>query len=212
MNVRAVEIIEELKKVIPNPQCELNFKNRYELLCAVLLSAQTTDKRVNLVTPTLFAKYPNFNELKNANQVELCSIIASLGLAKNKTKHLVELATIIVDKYNSEVIGDFKVLTSLPGVGRKTANVVLALGFSIPTFPVDTHISRVCKRLKLAAENDNVDAIEEKMKRKLPKEMWIDAHHLILLFGRYHCKAVNPSCSECSVRRYCRVPRKTETV
>ena len=199
------EIVSKLKKLIPDPKCELDFTNNFELICAVMLSAQTTDKRVNLITPLLFSKYPNSKSLMNANYNDVLEIIKSLGLAKNKTTNLIALAKTIEEQYGGEVPNTLEELVKLPGVGRKTASVVLALGFSIPAFPVDTHVHRVSYRLGYSKKDDDVLTTEMKLKKYIPKDEWIDAHHLLLLFGRYHCKSVNPNCNECKLIKYCKV-------
>ena len=203
MDYKTTKIINLLKEVIPNPVCELDFTNSYELICAVLLSAQTTDKRVNIVTKELFKKYPDVYTLKDADIEEVKEIIKSIGLTNSKAKNLIALANEVVNKYEGKIIPDFDILCSLPGVGRKTASVVLAVGFNIPAFPVDTHVERIAKRLKFADESDSVLKVEEKLKAKISKKHWIDAHHLMLLFGRYHCKAISPSCQNCKLKKYC---------
>jgi endonuclease-3 len=198
------EIINELRSLIPNPQCELNFSNNFELICAVMLSAQTTDKRVNMITPVLFEKYPDSSSLMNAQYNDVLEIINSLGLAKSKAKNLIELAKTINEEYDGNVPNSMEELIKLPGVGRKTASVVLALGFNVPAFPVDTHVHRVSYRLGYSKKNDDVLKAEEKLKKYIPKDEWIDAHHLLLLFGRYTCKSANPSCSNCKLIKYCK--------
>lgn len=201
---KSLEIITHLKAVIPNPICELNYSNMFELLCAVMLSAQTTDKRVNIVTKVLFDKYPTPAAMMNASYEEIYSIISSVGLAKTKTSHLIELAREIHCKFDDTVPSDFEQLISLPGVGRKTASVVQAVGFKIPAMPVDTHLHRMAIRLGYIKKNGTVFDAEQAYKRYIPKEDWIDAHHLFLLFGRYHCKAIHPECVSCSLKSYCK--------
>ena len=198
------EIILLLNDIIKNPKPELDFNNNYELLVAVVLSAQTTDKRVNVVTKDLFKKYPSFNELKDANNEELINIIKPLGLANNKAKSLIELSNQIVSDFNGIVPNNLNDLTKLKGVGRKTANVVLALGFNIPAFPVDTHVERIAKRLGYAKFDDDIILVENKLKKYIDKDKWILSHHLFLLFGRYHCKAINPMCIDCKLKKYCK--------
>ncbi len=198
------EIILLLNDIIKNPKPELDFNNNYELLVAVVLSAQTTDKRVNIVSKDLFKKYPSFNELKDANNEELINIIKPLGLANNKAKSLIELSNQIVSDYNGIVPNNLNDLTKLKGVGRKTANVVLALGFNIPAFPVDTHVERIAKRLGYAKFDDDIILVENKLKKYIDKDKWILSHHLFLLFGRYHCKAINPMCIDCKLKKYCK--------
>lgn len=200
---KSLKILEELKTVIPEPKCELDFNNNFELLCAVLLSAQTTDKRVNIVTKELFYKYPNPYLLSIANYSDVYNIIESLGLAKNKTNNLINLSKAIHNEYNDVVPNTLEELVKLPGVGRKTANVVLALGFNIPAMPVDTHLHRMAIRLGYISRNNDVSSAEEALKKYIPKEKWIEAHHLLLLFGRYYCKSINPKCDNCSLKEYC---------
>lgn len=199
------EIIEQLRILIPDPKCELNFTNNFELICAVMLSAQTTDKRVNMITPTLFSKYPTSKDLMNADYNDVLDIIKSLGLAKTKSLNLISLSKTIEEKYNGMVPNTLDDLIKLPGVGRKTASVVLALGFEVPAFPVDTHVHRVSYRLGYSKKDDDVLKAEEKLKRFIPKREWIEVHHLLLLFGRYSCKSINPICDDCKLIKYCKV-------
>lgn len=208
MKQRTKEIISLLQEVIPNPVCELNFSNNYELLCAVLLSAQTTDKRVNMVTPELFERYRNYNELRNASLEDVIRIIQPLGLAQAKSKHLLSLAHRVTEVYDGKTPDTLEDLTTLSGVGRKTASVVLALGFHIPAFPVDTHVARIAKRLEFVKDNDDVVTIENKLKMEINREFWIEMHHLMLLFGRYHCTAKKPSCVDCKLKYYCKIYKK----
>ena len=198
------EIIDTLKIIIPNPVCELNFNNYFELICAVLISAQTTDKRVNMITPELFKCYPTPYDLMNADVMDVKRIIASVGLANSKAKNLVAMAKILHEKYNSIVPNTLEELVCLPGVGRKTASVVLAVGYKIPAMPVDTHLHRMAIRLGFSKKTSTVLECEENLKKYIPKEDWIDAHHLLLLFGRYYCKAINPMCENCLLKKYCK--------
>lgn len=204
---KSLSIIEKLKDVIKNPICELDFNNNFELLCAVMLSAQTTDKRVNVVTKELFFKYPSPKALMNAEYEDVYKIISSVGLAKNKTINLINLAKHIEMEYNGEVPSEFDKLILLPGVGRKTASVVLAVGFKIPAFPVDTHLHRLAYRFGYIKKNESVLKAEEAFKKYIPKELWIDAHHYFLLYGRYYCKAISPLCDECNLKEYCKVKK-----
>ena len=199
------EIIFELKNLIPEPKCELDFTNNFELICAVMLSAQTTDKRVNMITPNLFSKYPNSKALMNASYNDVLEIIQSLGLAKNKTSNLIALAKSIEEDYNGVIPNKLEELIKLPGVGRKTASVVLALGFGIPAFPVDTHVHRIAYRLGYSKKDDDVLITEEKLKKYIPKNEWIEVHHLMLLFGRYTCKSINPNCTDCRLMKFCKI-------
>lgn len=197
-------VLDYLEKLIPSPKCELIFNNNYELICAVMLSAQTTDKRVNEISKILFSKYPDFHSLSLANYDDVYNIIKPLGLAKHKTSNLIMLAKQICQNYNGIVPNSFEELCKLSGIGRKTANVVMALGFNIPAFPVDTHVNRVAKRLGFAKEDDDILVVEEKLKRKIPKNEWIDSHHRFLLFGRYTCKALSPICQNCGLISICK--------
>lgn len=197
-------VLDYLEKLISSPKCELIFNNNYELICAVMLSAQTTDKRVNEISKALFFKYPDFFSLSLANYDDVYNIIKPLGLAKHKTSNLILLAKQICQNYNGIVPNSFEELCKLSGIGRKTANVVRALGFNIPAFPVDTHVNRVAKRLGLAKEDDDILTVEEKLKRKIPKNKWIDSHHRFLLFGRYTCKSLSPACQNCELKSICK--------
>lgn len=204
---RSNQILSKLRILIPNPKCELNYSNTFELLCAVMISAQTTDKRVNTVTGELFRKYPTPEQMMKADINDIKEIIKSIGLANNKSRSLINLSKAIVEEYNGEIPNTLECLMTLPGVGRKTAGVVLALGFNVPAMPVDTHLHRVAKRLGYIKENDDVLVAEEKYKKYIPKAEWIEAHHLLLLFGRYHCKAVNPECDNCELKEFCKKKR-----
>ena len=206
-----VQIIEEyIDNLIPNPKCELNYTKDYELLIAVMLSAQTTDKRVNEVTKILFNKYKNLNEIKNANINDLKNILRPLGSFNKKAMYVKEIATIICDKYKGIMPRNRDDLESLPGVGRKTVNVVFGELDIEPQIAVDTHVERVSKRLYLAAENDNVLDIEMKLRRKFKKETWSKRHKQLVLFGRYYCKAIKPECNNCNLKDICRYYRKKD--
>ncbi len=200
---RSQEIINILKEFI-EPKCELEFSNNYELIIAVLLSAQTTDKSVNKITKDLFKKYPNFERLSKADINDVKNHIRPIGLENNKSKSIINLSKAILNEFNGVIPNSLEDLMKLPGVGRKTASVVLALGFNIPALPVDTHVKRVATRLKMAPADSNERQVEESLKRKLPKKLWIDSHHYLLLFGRYYCKAINPSCENCKLKEYCK--------
>jgi len=205
----AKEILDTIKEnYVPNPKPELDFNNNFELVSAVLLSAQTTDKRVNLVTKELFLKYPTPFDLMNADLEDVKTIILSVGLANNKAKNLIDMAKKLYTDYNSVVPSTLEELMTLPGVGRKTANVVLALGFNIPAMPVDTHIHRMSYRLGFIKEKENVLAAENKLMKYIDKDRWNEAHHLLLLFGRYYCKSQNPLCKECKLKKYCKYKSK----
>ena len=204
-----VEIIFSfLDKRFPNAKCELNYSKDYELLIAVMLSAQTTDKAVNKVTEVLFNKYPTLNDLDNAEEKDIQNIIHSVGLSKTKTQNIKLIVNDLIRRFDSKVPSSREELMSLNGVGRKTANVVRIEFFKIPEIPVDTHVERVSKRLTLAKEKDNVLDVELKLKRKIPKERLIKAHHQLIFFGRYMCKSQNPICEECPFKTFCRYQKR----
>lgn len=200
------KIIEVFEQMYPNAHCELNFSNELELLIAVLLSAQTTDKSVNKLTKNLFKKYQNIDDYINVELDELENDLKVIGLYKNKAKNIKKLCQILKNECNSQVPNDFSFLQTLPGVGRKTANVVISCAFNTPAIAVDTHVERVSKRLKLAYKNDSVYKVEQKLMRKFPKDKWSKIHHQMIFFGRYHCKAINPNCKECFLKEICRYP------
>lgn len=202
-------ILEYLDELFPNPKCELNYNKDYELLIAIMLSAQTTDKRVNEVTEILFNKYDSLIKLKEANIKDIEEIIKPIGTYKKKSIFLHEIAESLVDN-NCIVPNDRKFLESLPGVGRKTVNVFLSNIYNEPFIAVDTHVERVSKRLGLAKQNDDVYKVEKKLARKIPKEKRARAHHQLVLFGRYHCKAKQPNCMNCKLKDICK--NKTKTI
>jgi endonuclease-3 len=203
------KIIEDyLDYLIPNPVCELNYFNDYSLLIAIMLSAQTTDKRVNLVTKELFGKYKSLQELKMADIEDLKRIIKPLGSYNKKASNVHEIATIICDKYNGIVPEDRNALESLPGIGRKTVNVYFSEYLSIPAIAVDTHVLRVSKRLNLAKEEDNVLDVEKHLRRIYKKENWNKRHLQMVLFGRYKCKAISPECDSCKLKEICKYYKK----
>lgn len=206
---KVVYCIDEMEKLFPNAGCELLYTNEFSLLIAVLLSAQTTDKAVNNVTPVLFEKFPSPYDLAEADVKDIEECIKRLGLYKNKAKNIKELSIIIVTKYNGRIPREKSELVKLPGVGIKTANVVVAEVFNEPAIAVDTHVERVSKRLGVCRYKDNVGVVEETLKRKIPKNRWIKSHHLFIHFGRYHCLARNPKCSECPLNDMCRFGIKT---
>lgn len=197
-----------LDELYPNPKCELNYNKDYELLIAVVLSAQTTDKRVNSVTCILFEKYKTIEELSKAEIIDIAEIIKPIGTFNKKSIFVKEIATILNNKYNGIVPNDRASLEKLPGVGRKTANVVLSNLFDVPAIAVDTHVSRVSKRLGLAKNNDDVTTIEKKLMKKFDKSTWSRRHHQLVLFGRYNCKATSPNCSNCKLKSICKNIKK----
>ena len=196
-------IYEELGKMFPDAMCELDYNNPFELIVAVTLSAQTTDKRVNIVTKDLFKKYPSALELMNAEYDDVKEIIKSIGLTSTKTKNIINLSKELVTRYNGMVPKTMEELVTLPGVGRKTASVVLAVAYNIPAIAVDTHVSRVSNRLGLSKSND-VLKIENDLKNIYDEDQWVLVHHRLLFFGRYFCKAKNPLCEECKFKEFCK--------
>lgn len=198
------DILNYLNEIIPNPVCELNYNKDYELLIAVMLSAQTKDARVNKVTKVLFNKYDSLKKLKEANIKDIENIIKELGNYHKKSEAVINIAKILDEKYNGKVVNNRKVLENLPMVGRKTTNVVLSELFNEPTIAVDTHVERVSKRLGLVKKDDDVIKIEEKLKRKFDKNIWSKLHKQFVLFGRYYCTSKKPSCNKCKLQIYCK--------
>ena len=186
-----LEVLEILDKEFPNVKSELEYDSVFQLLIAVTLSAQTTDVAVNKVTKKLFALYPDAYSMAKADRDKVEEILREIGMYRNKTKFIIATSQALVNRFDGAVPANRKDLESLPGVGRKTANVVLSEGFNIPAIAVDTHVSRVTKRLGFADEKDSVLKVEKKLQALIPKEMWHKAHHLLLLFGRYHSTASN---------------------
>lgn len=200
-------IFEYLNELNPNPKPELIYNKDYELLIAVMLSAQSTDKRVNEVTKILFGKYPSLDLLSSAKVEDIMDIIRSVGTYTRKAKYVLDISNKLLE-IGGKVPNDRDFLESLSGVGRKTANVVLSVLFNEPYMAVDTHIERVSKRLGFASMNDSVYEVEQKLYKIIPKKMMYKLHHQLLLFGRYHCKAINPNCINCKIRDLCNEKRK----
>lgn len=198
------EILNELQNQFPNAHCELYHRNAFELIVAVVLSAQTTDESVNKVTPALFAAYPTPQALAAADIKEIEQLIHAIGLYRNKARSIQKLANSLLERHHGEVPCSMKDLVELAGVGRKTANVVRSVWFDIPSFAVDTHVERISKRLGLAKVNDTVEIVETKLKRKIKRERWNEAHHLFIFFGRYRCFARNPQCDGCAFASFCK--------
>lgn len=201
MNNKTIE--DYLDELFPNPKCELDYNKDYELLIATVLSAQTTDKRVNQVTKVLFNKYDSLEKLKEAPIEDIKEIIKTIGMVNKKSVFVKEIPNYLLENCNGVVPNDEKVLTSIPGVGRKTSNVVRSNLFDYPAIAVDTHVNRVSKRLKIAKEKDDVLTVEKKLMKYFPKESWSRLHHQLVLFGRYHCTSIKPKCDECKLKQIC---------
>lgn len=201
------QIMERLKAERPEPESELNHKNAFELLIAVMLSAQATDKSVNLATPALFAAMPDAATMAQKTPEEIEPFIKTIGLYRNKAKHAVGIAKALLERFDGEVPQTLKELMSLPGVGEKTGKVVLNVAFNKPFIPVDTHIFRVCQRTGLV-QAKTANECSDKLEKLLPEEFRLGAHHWILLHGRYCCTARKPQCSKCPISDLCRWPEK----
>ena len=202
------EILSHLDRMYPDAHCELNHANAYEMAIAVILSAQTTDASVNQVTPKLFEKYPTVESLANAELKDVEQCISRLGLYHNKARSIVTFAKGVVENYGGIVPDTMDDLLTLSGVGRKCANVILSECYGIPSLAVDTHVTRVSKRLGLVYQKDDVNTIERKLKRKIPKEKWIKTHHQMIFFGRYLCHARSPKCGLCPFVSICHEKNK----
>ncbi|MDN4074528.1 endonuclease III [Fictibacillus terranigra] len=200
--------LETIGTMFPDAHCELNHSNPFELTIAVLLSAQCTDALVNKVTPGLFEKYKTPEDYLKVPLEELQDDIRSIGLYRNKAKNIQKLCELLLNEYSGKVPEDRDELTKLPGVGRKTANVVVSVAFGLPAIAVDTHVERVSKRLGICKWKDSVLQVEETLMKKVPKEEWGVTHHRLIFFGRYHCKAQSPKCPECPLLELCREGQK----
>lgn len=200
-------IVEYFSEAQPDVESELNYSSPYELLVATMLAAQCTDKRVNMVTPALFAAYPTVSDLAKATEEEVLSYIKSVSYPNSKAKHLVQMAQMADRDFGGEIPCTMEELTKLPGVGRKTANVVLAFAFGQAAMPVDTHVFRVSHRLGLVSESAKTpDAVEKELVKHFPKEYISRAHHWLLLHGRYVCTARKPHCDGCALATVCDKP------
>lgn len=198
------EILDQLEIMFPDAHCELIHKNPFELLVAVVLSAQTTDNAVNKVTPALFESFPDPKTMANADIKDIEDKIKRIGLYRNKARSIQNLSKSLLTSFDGNVPQSMKDLTSLAGVGRKTANVLRSVCFDIPSIAVDTHVERISKRLGLAKVYDSVEVVEQKLKRKIKRERWNKAHHLFIFFGRYFCTARNPQCNNCPFQNICK--------
>jgi endonuclease-3 len=208
MKARTKKIVDILKETYPDAKCELNYETPLQLLIATILSAQTTDKKVNEVTKDLFRDYPDLDSLLTLTNSELEERIKQIGLYRNKSKNLILMFNQLEKKFNGEVPKTMEEIMSLAGAGRKTANVVLSNAFNVPSIAVDTHVFRVSNRLKLA-DSENVLEVEKQLQKELPKKDWTLMHHLLIFHGRRCCSSRNPKCMECSIRHLCKYDNKT---
>ena len=195
--------LDVLDEQFPNAYCELKYNKDYELAIAVMLSAQTTDAKVNVVTEKLFSLYPDLDKLSKASYDSIELLIRPLGLSKVKAKNVIGIAKELIENYKGILPSDKTELQKLPGIGNKSAGVIRAEVFKIADLPVDTHILRVSNRLKIAKKNDTPLDVENKLKKLIPESRWIKSHHQIIHFGRYFCTAKKPQCENCKLRAYC---------
>lgn len=201
---RYMRVLDMFREVMPEPKTELEYDTPFHLLLAVILSAQCTDKRVNMITPALFAAYPDPASLAEASEEDVYGYIKSVTYPNNKTRHLIKAARMLVDEFGSEMPSDIDNLMRLPGVGRKTANVMLAVVWGKAAMPVDTHVFRVCNRIGLTNNSTTPLSTEKELVKNIPAETLPDAHHWLILHGRYVCTARRPHCEECLIRDYCK--------
>ncbi|MDA9472002.1 endonuclease III [Enterococcus sp. 5H] len=200
---KTMEAIEIMYEMFPDAECELIHKDPFQLLVAVILSAQATDVSVNKATPALFAAYPTPSALAEAPIEAIIDKIKTIGLYRNKAKNIKACAAQLLERFNGEVPRTREELVSLPGVGRKTANVVMGDAFGEPAIAVDTHVERVSKRLRICKLSASVTEVEDTLMRKIPKELWVKTHHTMIFFGRYHCLARSPKCDICPLLYMC---------
>ena len=208
MNARTKNVIELLMKEYPDARCELNYETPFQLLVATILSAQTTDKKVNEVTKDLFKEYPTVNEFLLLTQNELEDKIKQIGLYRNKAKHILLMCRQLTEEFNGEVPNTMEGIMSLAGAGRKTANVVLSNAFDVPSIAVDTHVFRVSNRIGLA-NAENVLDTEIQLQKAIDKKLWSLAHHLLIFHGRRCCYARNPNCEHCIIKEHCKYYKET---
>ena len=194
--------LDYLKELFPEARCELIYNNPFQLLVATILSAQCTDKQVNKVTPALFTAYPDAKSMSEAPIEKIEELIHSTGFYKNKAKNIKSMAYALVKDHNGQVPDNMEELVKLPGVGRKTANVVLGNAFKVPGMVVDTHVKRISNRYGLT-KNSDPEKIEQDLMKIFPKERWTELSHQLVLFGRYFCMAKKPNCNECKIFAYC---------
>ena len=200
---KAVEMVDVMCEMYPDAHCELVHSNAFELTIAVLLSAQATDVGVNKVTANLFKKYQTPADYLAVSQKTLEADLRAIGLYKTKSFNIRKLCELIIEEYHGEIPGNYDDLIRLPGVGRKTANVVLSVWFKVPKIAVDTHVERISKRLKFARKKDTVLEVEKRLMYLLPEDKWSRAHHAMIFFGRYHCRAKRPKCENCPLAKMC---------
>ncbi|MCR6641956.1 MAG: endonuclease III [Sporocytophaga sp.] len=206
---RFEKFLDHFSKNFPEPETELNYNNPYELLVAVILSAQCTDKRVNMVTPKLFERYPSPEIMANASAEEIFELIRSISYPNNKSKHLAGMARMLINDFNGEVPEKVEDLQKLPGVGRKTANVIASVIYNQPTMAVDTHVFRVSKRIGLVSEKSKTPLeVEKELVKHIPKDLIHKSHHWLILHGRYICLARNPQCNLCPLTSICKYYQK----
>ncbi|MBE6052263.1 MAG: endonuclease III [Clostridium sp.] len=211
MKPRTKRILEGLKETYPDAKCELNYETPFQLLVATILSAQTTDKKVNEVTKTLFRDYPNLDAFLTINNEELEERIKQIGLYRSKSKNIIMMCNQLKEKFNGEVPRTMEEITSLAGAGRKTANVVLSNAFNVPSIAVDTHVFRVSNRLGIA-DSENVLEVEKQLQKELPKREWSLAHHLLIFHGRRCCIARRPKCEICPVSSDCKYYKELQKI
>lgn len=209
-NIESSYVIDKLSILYPDAKCELDFNSDFQLLVAVCLSSQCTDKRVNIVTKNLFARYPDVSALSKAKIQDIEEIIKSCGLYHNKAKNLISASKQIVEKYNGQIPKDVELLQKLPGVGRKTANVIVSVAYNIPAIAVDTHVFRVSNRLEIAVSK-NTRQCEKKLEEKFEKNDWRKLHHMLVLFGRYLCTSKSPKCDKCPFVEVCPHKQKMDS-
>lgn len=202
MKITSSYLLDYLDEIVGDPVCELDYTYDYQLLIATVLSAQSTDKMVNRVTKVLFEKY-NLKELSLADISDIEMIIKPVGSFHKKAQYIKSISACLLEDYNGCVPNNRDYLESLPGVGRKTCNVVLSHLFNVPAIAVDTHVERVSKRLRLVSINDDVSDIEKKLNKFFPVDKWGRVHLQLVLFGRYHCKSLKPECDNCKLKKFC---------
>ncbi len=207
MKKDVLDIIKEVDALYDNPKCELVFHSNYELLVAVILSAQCTDKRVNAVTSELFKEFNTPEKMITLSQAELEEKIRACGFFHNKAKHILRASQDIIDRFDGKIPNTKKELKSLAGVGEKTANVVISTAYDVPAIAVDTHVFRVSNRLGLACSM-NVSNTQKDLEKNIPKDKWTKFHHSLVLHGRYVCKAIKPRCDDCKLKMVCKFYKK----